>query len=52
MISVLLKSGFTRKEIALRMGLKKGSLRIKKQIQAGTERRLTEFYNYYTQEAA
>jgi hypothetical protein len=52
MVRKLMREGFTKNEIARRMGLKIGSLRIKKRIQAATEQRLKEFYNYYTKEAA
>ena len=50
MMKGLLREGFTKAEIAKRMGLTK--FVIKKRIQAGTERRLEQFYNYYVREAA
>lgn len=50
MIRSLKKEGFTLKEIARRMGVT--AIRIKPLMQAGTERRIEAFYNYYVKDVA
>jgi hypothetical protein len=51
MIRSLLTEGFTKQEIARRMGKAK-FLKVKKKMQYRTEARFEAFYNYYVKEAA